>query len=501
MRLRTYAYRQRQKEKRSLEVPAQKPIAIVLEDPASKIRKRVKRAKSHANESNQDEDSASSPADTELVVQRQVPPSTLQIDPSSAYRGCFYATLLDRYLPAPAVTYDFDNLPDTYLSPKRGVLPTTNAAWILSACDYAIGQTNTVLSDAMLSMALCLVGAEQQNPGMTMSGLRAYQRALGSVSQGLSATALTRKGSNTFADLKQAFLGLACLACAITEIMANKSVSSFLKHLSGIGLLIQQSGPETIRRCPLMRDLYLEHRAIYLSYCFRDRKSAFYSEDRWMTYTDEEADQGRSSYLQRLADIAYPILNLIESYDAPGPMASVDALHETLRNVRLSHKKLGHWKDAMDAEFAKPIVTTKFVNEPDGFLAEQLDFVCIGALQTTLYYYGIYMQLDLMTLDALDDLSLCGEEVAESQGNIMSRTLHLARQCCRAMDYCFGKETGVLGKLIGLFPFDVAWQVFLRANVTAGFDVQPELRYIEKTLKRYEAIGIPPLKDRFTGAA
>jgi hypothetical protein len=68
--------------------------------------------------------------------------------------------------------------------------------------------------------------------------MRAYQGALVRVQKGLE----TITSGNRKVDQNQESLLLSCMACALTELMANRSMESASRHLHGVGQLIKKCG-------------------------------------------------------------------------------------------------------------------------------------------------------------------------------------------------------------------------------------------------------------------
>jgi len=67
--------------------------------------------------------------------------------------------------------------------------------------------------------------------------MRTYQRALVHVQKGL----LKITSGNHKLDPSEEYLPLSCMPCALTELMANRSMESASRHLHGIGRLIESA--------------------------------------------------------------------------------------------------------------------------------------------------------------------------------------------------------------------------------------------------------------------
>lgn len=423
----------------------------------------------------------------ELATQPQLP---IWISQGPAYKGCFFDALLDRYLPDTTSPIGFEGMLDMFRYGAKA-MPVTCSAWIISACHSAVYDGNDVLSESVLSMALTLIGAERNDPTISMTGLRAYQRALTRVQTGV---AVVLAGNATSTEMSTGFLPLSCLACAMTEFMANRSVASFSRHLDGIALLIQHIGPAGLEH-PTMRALFYEHRGIYVAFSFLDRKSCFYSREGWIDFTWKAADKHASSHVQTLFDIAYLIPELMEEYDST-PHASVGCLKEMMQCVSQFDLSLDQWKTEMDNSVTVPIVIEEDQIGSEHLFSDHITFASIGVATAMLYYWAFKIYLSHMAIDIGKDLPDQGGQIALSKKNSMSNALAYARKLCRSMEYCFNRHTGVLGKLVGLFPFDAAWQTFIRAKEWDDIDVSLELKFCQKSAQRFRDMGITLFRDR-----
>jgi len=97
----------------------------------------------------------------------------------------------------------------------------------------------------MSTSSSCLVArANEEDVGPVLGGtilrygMRAYQRALVRVQKGL----LKITPGNRKLDLSEEYLPLSCMACALTELMANRLMESASWRLHDIGRLIEKCG-------------------------------------------------------------------------------------------------------------------------------------------------------------------------------------------------------------------------------------------------------------------
>lgn len=493
VRLHVQAYRQRQKEKHLQHtLPGrEEPLEIVLEDPGRKLCSQSKSAPQTVN---------AGICSHRIVLGRKMFDSLLkqafkpcmqfELDQGPAYRGPFLDALIARYLPDPSISTGIEGKLDM-IRYGSGATPITCSTWLLSACESSTTNGADVLSEALLSMALGMVGAELNDVNLLRSAMRAYQRALVRVQNGLS---VILSGSDK-PDASQDFLPLSCMACTFTELLVNRSIESATRHLNGIGLLIEKCGVTSLQS-PNMRAMFYEHRAVYIALCFLDRRSCFYSQKEWMDVALRDSDRHATSYYQTLLDIAYLVPILMEKYDSAG-LASADHLYQMLERLRYFHHLMDQWKRNFEVTVGVPLVFVKDSVSNDPF-SNEIHFAAMGVATSMLYYYAFKIYLNQMVIDIAQDLALHGEPTSDMVSESKDQALEYARRICRSLPYCFDMKKGVLGKLVSMFPFDTAWRTFVSANNDSGLcaDYSREVDFCRSTALRYRRLGVTLFRER-----
>ena len=493
VRLHVQAYRQRQKEKRCQHtIPAVEGLLkIFIEDPGRKLGSQSKTdsASDNAVVSNH-RGMLGLKAFDAIVIQAFKPRIQYEFDQGPIYRGPFFDALIARYLPDPSISTGVQGTLDMVRF-GNGAMPITCSTWVLSACQNSTSHGGEMLSEAMLSMALGIVGAERNDINLLRNAMSAYQRALIRVQKGLF-NILSGTGKP---DASQEFLPLSCLACALTELMANRSMESTLRHLDGIGLLIEKCGVTSLAS-QVMRVLFYEHRGIYVALCFLDRRSCFYSKKEWMRAVLDDSDQHATSFYQMLLDVAYLIPELMEEYDS-ARLASIDHLYQMLQRLRQFHLLIDQWKRDFKVSVKVPLVIVKATHSEDLF-SDEIHFATMGVATSLLYYYAFKIYINQMIVDIADDLAIQGESVSAIRSEATKQSLEYARRVCRSLAYCFDKDKGALGKLISIFPFDSAWQTFIRAGDDPEFDndCSREVDFCRSMALRYQQMGITLYRQR-----
>lgn len=491
VRLHVQAYRRRQKEKLCQDLPilAKRSITIIFEDPG---RKQLSQSKANAStksvRQSAKHDSTRTDND-EHALQRYKAQLPIPVDEGPAYRGSFLNALLDRYLSNALVPVGLEGMLEMFRYGGRA-MPVTCSRWVIVACTSATYEGAEVLSESMLCMALCIIGAERNDSSVLMTGLRTYQRALTRVQKEISAF---HCGDAVDSEVNPGFLPLSCLACALTELMANKSMKSFSNHLDGIAMIIQRSGPTSLDDLT-MRALFYEHRSIYIAFSFVDRRSFFYSKHCWIDFTWKAADKSASSYVQTLLDIAYLIPGLMEEYDST-LIASVESLQRMMKSARQFDLLLDHWKTVMETSIVVPVVTLTHTESEESF-SDQITFASIGLATAMGYYWTVKIHLNHLLADIANKLLLHDVLVASVGVQASGVALDYARKISQAMEFWFAGDSGLLGKLVGLLPFDAMWHAFTRANEDPGVDLTRELDFCQNTARRYRQMGFTLFKER-----
>ena len=471
---------------------AEEPLKIVQEDPGHKLPSQCK-PDNRTNTAVVYNQEMLEPKTFDVHVTRTFKP---QIQPVfnrvPVYRGPFLDALIARYLPDPSISTGVVGIALDMVRFRNGAMPITCSTWLLSTCHNSTTDGGEVLIEAMLSMAMGIVGVERNDTTLLRSAMRAYQKALSRVQKGLLEV-LSGIGKG---DANQEFLPMSCLACTLTELMANRSMENSSGHMDGIALLLEKYGIARLESSPILRLLFYEHRGIYVAYCLVDRRSCFYSKKKWLEFAMNDTYQHATSYYQMLLDIGYSIPELMEEYDSAG-LASVDHLHQMLKRLRQFHHQVDQWKHNFEVTIRLPLVSVRETNS-DHLFPNEIHFATMGVAVSLLYYYAFKIHLNRMTVDIADDLATWGEPVSAIQTEATKQCLEHAKRICRSLPYCFDKDKGSLGKLISMFPFDSAWQTFIRANNDPyqAADHSRDVDVCRSTAIRYRQNGIPLFNER-----
>lgn len=156
---------------------------------------------------------------------------------ASQYEAAFVGVLQDRYIPTPA----------------KNTIKEENicTSWVTTACDLsalASLKGSTWLPDSLLAVSLELVAEERGDRDISASGIHYYAKAISGLRVALE--------GNSDKQLCTDIGLVTCLACAMYEVMANRSFSFVMHHLGGIRALLLKRGVHHLRSATSQRIFY-----------------------------------------------------------------------------------------------------------------------------------------------------------------------------------------------------------------------------------------------------
>lgn len=422
---------------------------------------------------------------------------SMTISEGSVSKDPFFSALLSRHLPKTETDETNSSSLLERLRSDGKVLPVPCSTWLILACDAPPDNESAQgLKEAILSMSLCLESTDYSHDSssrdLVTAGLRAYQRAIKIIQKNIAVSNKllleARKGRKMVgrdAMACIAYLLLACLACAMTEMMIDRSSHiNCVNHLEGMATLIQQCGPESLMDCAVLRAAFYEHRTMYVAFCFLERRGCFYGRSEWIDFEWREKEKQARTHMQTMLDIAYPIPGMLEGFDrlskAPScPTASIMRMWEMLRMTNDLDVALQRWwklrveRPSLDI----PIITVRDYDhaaQPElPFLPpsnRQMRFVNLALAVSLCYYravriYCLHLISDLADHLAEHDDSLqllerrdLRARVRESEDQAFDEAVNI----CEAITYFIDTRHGMVGILGIMWPFDAAWMEFLR---------------------------------------
>ena len=447
---------------------------------------------------------------------------SMTISEGSVSKDSFFSALISRYLP-----YIETEEPDSSTMLKQlrhdgKVLPVPCSTWLVLACDAPPdNESSQGLKESILSMSLCLVSTESNEDNssrdLITAGLRAYQRAIRIIQKNLALSnkllleargARKRVGRDAMACI--GYLLLACLACAMTEMMIDRSSHiNCVKHLEGMATLIQQCGPESLRDSAVLRAAFYEHRTMYVAFCFLDRRDCFYGRREWIDFEWREEEKQARTHMQTMLDIGYPIPGMLEKFDMLSKVPSsstapIMQMREMLHMANDLDAALQRW---WKLRVERPslnisIITTREYDDAAQtdlpFLPpsnRQMRFVNLALAVSLCYYHAIR----IYCLHLISDIAHHLAEHDDSLQQLEKRNLRAraregedqafdeAVSVCEAITYFVDTRHDTVGILGLMWPFDAAWIEFLRPPKAGEQGMREEDRGQIDTRERQKA--------------
>ena len=407
------------------------------------------------------------------------------LDAQTTYQDGFLATLQRYFLPEPPVPTG-----PQYSSGVR--IAMCCSVWLSSAFTLSDIQGAEVLRSALLASALNVIGHESQDTRLLVSGYQAQTRALKKLRRAFDMFL----ANSTHGDAM--VLATTGLVCAMSELIANKSWENYAKHMEGVSALIERSGPLILEQ-PLLGeriaiDLFYSYRAMQAPFCFMLRRASFLARSEWTNLTWRDSGIYPNDHMQKLLDVAYQIPGEMEDYDQSNSK-SQDNLRARISRLKTLVLQLDRWKSDMDSHCATSPYLTKTAAWP-GIYSESLEFSDLNVAMPFTKSCGFRIHLCDLIRTIAEDLSTNDETAQLIVRAALAEGLEWAVLACRCMEYFHSEieKFKIIGKMIAFFPFDAAWDTFVKARDQYGMDMHRELSWCRQVADRCASMGLPVLR-------
>ncbi|KAL5316396.1 hypothetical protein ACEPPN_015441 [Leptodophora sp. 'Broadleaf-Isolate-01'] len=296
--------------------------------------------------------------------------------------------------------------------------------------------------------------------GKVSETLEAYGETLRSLNDVLGVA-----GEGSLEDL------LAVMLClSMTEVLQGTEHTGWAMHTQGISKLVQERGPETFKR-GVLHQLFTSFRIFMVLGSIQQRKDSFLDDPSWKTIPfmsepkslmqnllDEVA--GLPALLQRLDTISIPrresqdmeISSLLSDF-----VSQMNHLEDWEKNLKLtSGSNLLWWPVASSSE-RKTTFPTSY-----GFAN-----ILIANTMLHCWSFLIIVQISIGSLRIVTDRNDTGlpVEPRHRSGLSQDKTVELAKDICKSMQYHLQPEMKLYGPAATLFPINIAFQVFREAGM------------------------------------
>ncbi|KIX00280.1 uncharacterized protein Z518_10419 [Rhinocladiella mackenziei CBS 650.93] len=181
-------------------------------------------------------------------------------NPARAYTSALLATFPERFLPTQV------SLPET---DDVDALRTPCALWITTAVKQAREPDSGALNDILHSIVLAIIGLERDGVDNALYARQLYLRSLTKIRGELAAII---KRDQHVKEGRMLNLFLSCHAATVYELLVNGSMPDMLRHVLGIGFLIEHlyglpQFPRLLGHC-----LLEEYRTLEIQFCLLERR-------------------------------------------------------------------------------------------------------------------------------------------------------------------------------------------------------------------------------------
>ncbi|KAE9371379.1 hypothetical protein N431DRAFT_545642 [Stipitochalara longipes BDJ] len=359
------------------------------------------------------------------------------------------------------------------------------SSWITTAYSLVSRPGDSeMLSDSLLAMSFSLIGLEHQHNDLSMSGLRHYAKALKGLRTKLAFGPLHLDDEQMDTSL------ITCLACGMYEVIANHSYSSLLRHLEGIGALLQTRGVENITSSSSRRTFY-EYRSIKLSMDLATRRACFLS-------------MPDATNLQTVSDIAFRIPLVMEKLDHTrsliqmrGPVVEWDKWIAPLDEwgSRLSNldSKVQFYTSRPASTIESPVI-----GNTNNIYATSFDFPNWDNAASFVYHAmsQIYTNSLLIDLECMAPTSYSETALKVDTLELMNQSIECADRICQSIEYFLEDNKKLIGRMVVLAPFKRARSLFSQLSQTGtGAEkdntLVEKVRFCEAVTQRIKDSGLP----------
>lgn len=408
----------------------------------------------------------------------------IKLDLGPAFRDAFIAALQYRSLPQNILPFSVQYDPNIRVS-------LGCSTWVSSVCAKASSAGMEILNDALLASALTIISKEKDDRGMAMYGVHMHVRALHRLRKAFARFTAEKLAAGE-AKVCPTILAMGALTCAMSELLANRSWDKFAAHLEGIGALIEYAGPAALSTVS-SRDHFYGYRAIHAPFCFIHRRPTFLAKSRWINFPWKKQYALATHPLHTLLDIALQTPTEMENFDQDLQKNPND-LRAQLHRLRSIASQLDSWERDLEESYDGQIYRTRPAIWP-GLHTESFDFCDFAVAPAFTFYTGVRVQLFNLIRAVSNELILYDNTAKIISDLANTECLGWSRSACQCFEFFYSGNRKVMGKLMCLFPFDAAWETFVRAD-KEGEEVARELNWCKTVAVRVTEMGLPVLRWR-----
>jgi hypothetical protein len=468
VKLNVRAHRERQKQKRGIVHPGS-PVQSTLRW-VRETKWESRGSADHAQVRNQ--------AQPSTAVRSQNKPSWVPMrclpyapSPGTQYTMALLGLFRSRFLPDRII------LP-TLPCPDRQIA-TPCASWVVNAYDLAVFQDKTALQDMLRSLALGVVGAENQREDIQIISRHSYQRTL----FGLRRQLLSLINGGIYCAYDFLALVLSCHVAALFELTINTSLSDMFRHVRGIGSLIlhriYSQGPVS----EILSHLIEEYRMLEICFSLAYRRTSALKAPKGsavVANSSRLAEEVQVSHLGGLLDIGDRIPPVIVQLDSLISTSVIDQSLPQLYNILkelsdiIAHVEV--WYSGFLARYG-PVIMQSTISSS---VSDNLDFPSLEVAAAWVYslsfkLYALNTYISTCTQVSLfapaygsfsifqDNLKAKNDQHNFDHGfitHLRTKVFNTAHLLSRSLPYFFEARIGITGRSLAVFPLAAAKDAF-----------------------------------------
>ena len=374
-------------------------------------------------------------------------------DLAKQYSHGLLASLPARFLPH---RVSIPTIPNGFIK-----IRTPCALWVTSACNLAQTQDHGPLKDSLLSIVLALASVEEKRPELGVMSHRLYSRSLTKTRRVLQPII---ESSQVPAGADIAGVFLACHAASVFELFINGSLEDMLRHVNGIGFLIQhlQSQSDISELNSAIGDSLLEeYRMLQMNFCMMNRQPSTIHQSKM-----KMAEPGTSVFTD-LLDIADQIPSIMVEIDAlrpkqiNDPSACAKRLKVLIPNLLNLHNQLENWSAIFRQQLVDKSLDHLF-NESRLDTSAILSYEFASTWMFSCSYDSYAIETSIEAFEFLADVekalgSQDSTTIDQRVKQLRSGLVANSGGIVDIMPYFLQPDKGIIGRSIAIWPLEAAW--------------------------------------------
>jgi len=385
-------------------------------------------------------------------------------------------------------------------SPITGQAPTNSphqvkvaiylSFWTTRFCYDIDSAEGEVLNDAIVGTALNLISIEKGDQELSVRALDLQTRSLRKLRDGFDAYLQDKESRNFF------LLSATALIFSASELLVTKSWLNFSQHLSGVGALIENSGPSSLGSVAVQDNLF-GYRSLQIIWSLMNRRSSFLSQSEWCFFPGREEHRLGNHPFHKLLDIAYQIPNFMETFDnvhdRPLPW-----LNSQMHDLLAIESQLDLWKSILPETYSQ----SHFATVPSvwkGLHSESIEFCNPIAGVCFTLFAGVKVTVGVLLLQLLREAKKYDASPYTPLIEKANESFSWARIVCQSLEYFFAHDRRIVGNGMALYSFAAAWETFAELSRNYAMDLEMELNWCKETAKRLENFELATLGKQKKG--